>query len=97
MRLAHQWTLRFQINVPYLIIDMLSDRLSYDRLRATEDEMHMADLPPYPGTPRWVKVFGIIALVMVLLFVFLMFTRGPGGHGYGRHLPSRDAGGTHRP
>jgi len=48
----------------------------------------MADSPPYPGTPRWVKVFGIIALVVVLLFVFLMFTRGPGGHGPGRHTPS---------
>jgi hypothetical protein len=48
----------------------------------------MADLPPYPGTPRWVKVFAIIALVVVLLFVFLMFTRGPGGHGPGRHTGS---------
>jgi hypothetical protein len=49
----------------------------------------MADSSPYPGTPRWVKVFGIIALVVVLLFVFLMFTRGPGGHhGPGRHTPS---------
>ena len=57
----------------------------------------MADSPPYPGTPRWVKVFGIITLVVVLLFVFLMFTRGPGGHGPGRHVPSGDPGGTHRP
>lgn len=38
-----------------------------------------------PGTPRWVKVFGIIAVVVVLLFVILMLTRGPGGHGPGRH------------
>jgi hypothetical protein len=45
------------------------------------------DRPPYPGTPRWVKVFGIIAVVVVLLFVFLMFTRGPGGHGPGGHTP----------
>ncbi len=53
----------------------------------------MANRPPYPdtdndtgvgpdresttGTPRWVKVFGIIALVVVLLFVILMFG---GGH-----------------
>ena len=43
----------------------------------------MADLPPYPGTPRWVKVFGIIALALVLLFVILMLT----GHGPGRHTP----------
>ena len=31
----------------------------------------MADSPPYPGTPRWVKVFGIIFGVLVLLFVIL--------------------------
>ncbi len=46
----------------------------------------MADLPPYPDstgdidssvTPRWVKVFGIIALVVILLFVILMLA---GGH-----------------
>ena len=41
----------------------------------------MADVPPYPGTPRWVKVFGIIVLVVILLFVVLLLTRGPGGHG----------------
>jgi hypothetical protein len=37
------------------------------------------------GTPRWVKVFGIIALVVVLLVVLLLLTRGPGGHGPNRH------------
>ena len=37
----------------------------------------MADPPPDTGTPRWVEVFGIIALVVVLLFVILMFG---GGH-----------------
>jgi hypothetical protein len=51
----------------------------------------MADMPPYPnsngapdddpGTPRWVYVFGIIAIVLVLLFVILHLTgRGLGGH-----------------
>ena len=45
----------------------------------------MADLPPRPGTPRWVKVCGIIVIVVVLLFVILLFTRGPGGHGPGMH------------
>jgi hypothetical protein len=59
------------------------------------------------GTPRWVKVFGIIALVLVLLFVALLLTGRGGGHGPGRHAPSGDAGGhtpppasqkaTHRP
>jgi hypothetical protein len=41
-------------------------------------------------TPRWVKVFGIIAFLVILLFVVLMFTRGPGG----RHGPSRHFGDT---
>lgn len=52
----------------------------------------MADPLPYPGTPRWVKVFGIIALVLVLLVVIMMFIVG-GPHGPGRHIPSGDAGG----
>jgi hypothetical protein len=39
------------------------------------------------GTPRWVKVFGIIALIVVVAFIILMFIRGPGGHGPGRHMP----------
>lgn len=42
------------------------------------------------GTPRWVKVFGIITVVVVLLFLILMFTRGPGGRG---HTPFRHFGG----
>jgi len=66
----------------------------------------MADPPPYPdtgddtgsgpdrgstsSTPRWVKVFGVIALALVLLFVVLMLS---GGHGPGRHTLSGDAGG----
>jgi hypothetical protein len=58
----------------------------------------MPNLPPSPDTgddtgdgpdresvtttPRWVKVFGVIAFVVVLLFVIALFT---GGHGPGRH------------
>ena len=53
----------------------------------------MADLPPYPGTPRWVKVFGIIAIGLVLLVVILLLTGGPGRHGPGRHMGS--GGGQH--
>jgi hypothetical protein len=52
----------------------------------------MADLPPYPGTPRWVKAFGAIALVLVLLLLILVFTRGLGGHGPARHLPPSEDG-----
>ena len=60
--------------------------------------MHMAHRPPYPGTPRWVKVFGIIVIVVVLLFVVVLMVAGGGGeHGPGRHAPSGDAGGQAPP
>ena len=45
------------------------------------DGPDVADLDPAAGTPRWVKVFGLIALVLVVLFVVLLLT--------GRHGPSR--------
>ena len=51
----------------------------------------MTNRPPYPGTPRWVKVFGIIVIVVVLLVVAMMLIGGE--HGPGRHAPSGDAGG----
>ncbi len=51
----------------------------------------MAEPPPYPGTPRWVKVFGIIVVVVVLLVFAGMFIGGR--HGPSRHTPSGDAGG----
>jgi hypothetical protein len=56
----------------------------------------MANRPPYPGTPRWVKVFGIIVIVVVLLGVVIMLIGG-GEHGPGRHTPSGDAGGQIAP
>jgi hypothetical protein len=37
------------------------------------------------GTPRWVKVFGVVALVVLLLFVVLLLTGRGGDHGPGRH------------
>ena len=44
------------------------------------------------GTPRWVKVFGIIALALVLLFVILHLTgNSPGGHG--SHTTPTEPGG----
>jgi hypothetical protein len=46
----------------------------------------MADLPPYK-TPRWVKIAGIIALVLVLLVGIIMVTGIGGEHGPGRHIP----------
>ena len=47
----------------------------------------------YPGTPRWAKVFGIIALVLVLLVVVIMASGVGGDHGPGRHMPSGGVGG----
>lgn len=69
----------------------------------------MADPPPYPdtgvgpdrrsttSTPRWVKVFGIIALALVLLVGFIMLTGGGGGHGPSRHTPSGGGPGGQTP
>lgn len=65
----------------------------------------LADPPPYPdskgdtdrdtSTPRWVKVFGIIGLILVLLFVILLLTGRD--HGPGRHASFSDTGGTTPP
>jgi hypothetical protein len=49
----------------------------------------MADLPPY-RTPRWVKVSGIVVVVLVLLVGIMLFTGVGGTHGPGRHMPSGD-------
>jgi len=43
------------------------------------------------GTPRWVKMSGIVALVLILLVGVLLVTGG-GNHGPGRHTGSGDAG-----
>jgi hypothetical protein len=40
-----------------------------------------------PGTPRWVKIVGIVALIVALLIVVVMLVGGGGGHGPGRHAP----------
>ncbi len=78
-----------------------------------EEDTHMPDLSPYPdsypdagaesgggsttGPPRWVKVLGIIALVLVLLVGAVMLAGGGGGHGPGRHTSGGDTGGQRPP
>jgi hypothetical protein len=37
------------------------------------------------GAPRWVKVAGIVALVVALLVVVMFLIGGTGGHGPQRH------------
>ncbi len=75
----------------------------------TEEDMPVADRSTYPDsstdgdegpdqgsppkTPRWVKAFGVIVIVLVLLFVALHISGnspfgGPGGH----TPPSRTTG-----
>jgi uncharacterized cupredoxin-like copper-binding protein len=49
------------------------------------------------GTPGWVKVFGIIALVVVLLFVVLKFTGVGSDHGPSPQTSSGDVGGLTPP
>ena len=53
------------------------------------------------GTPRWVKVSGVIALVLIVLIGVVLVT-GRGDHGPGRHGPGGDGArsgdtGGHRP
>lgn len=45
---------------------------------ATADpgSFEVQDIPPYPGTPRWVKLFGAIVAAVAVAFVFLRFTIG---------------------
>lgn len=57
----------------------------------------MADMPSYPSAPRWVKVLGTIAIVLILLFVVLKVTGIGGAHGPGRHMPSGHAHGDAPP
>ena len=52
---------------------------------ANRDSGIEPDGEPTTGTPRWVKVAGIIALVVVVLVLILLLTGGPGRHGPGRH------------
>ena len=40
---------------------------------------------PASGVPRWVKIFALIAMVLIVLFVLLQVATG-GKHGPGRHL-----------
>ena len=53
------------------------------------------DLPA--GIPRWVKVFGVMAVILVLLVVVVIFTGIGGPHGPGRHLRSVGLGDYWKP
>ena len=44
------------------------------------------------GAPRWVKVFGVIAVVLLVLLAIMLLSGG--NHGPGRHLGSSGLGTT---
>ena len=50
----------------------------------------MPDLPPYPGAPRWAKLSGVVAIIVILLIAILIFTGIGGPHGPARHLSSAE-------
>jgi hypothetical protein len=58
----------------------------------------MADAPREPTrtTPRWVKVFVIVTIIVVVLGVVIFLVSG-GQHGPGRHLPGGGSGETPPP
>lgn len=49
------------------------------------------DAPQHPGTPRWITVFGVIAVALFLLVLYNVLAGG--GHGPSRHAPAGAAGG----
>jgi hypothetical protein len=49
------------------------------------DGGHPLDGPNSAGVPRWVKVFGLVLAVLVVLAALVMLLSG-GAHGPGRHL-----------
>jgi hypothetical protein len=53
-----------------------------------EEDRKMSNRELPPSTPRWVKVFFIIAIVLILLFVIMKITGIGGDHGPGRHFSS---------
>ena len=56
---------------------------------AVDDAGGGSDRGARAGTPRWVKVLGVIALVLVVLVVVMLVTGGR-THGPGRHAGSDD-------
>jgi len=76
--------------------DQLEDRETTEEMHRTDANRDPALGPDRraststpPGTPRWVKVFGIIFIILVLLIVILHLTGlSFGGHGGGHTLPA---------
>ena len=63
--------------------DLASDSDSDSMSEILNDTSGARDQGSTSPTPRWVKVFWIVIVVLVLLFVALHLT----GHGFGGHTP----------
>lgn len=50
------------------------------------------DRGEFQGMPRWVKVAGLIVVLLAVLVVVLLVLGGPGGHGPGRHGSASGSG-----
>ena len=59
--------------------------------QGTDDRSGGAESPP--GAPRWVKVAGLIVLVVAVVLVVVMLAVG-GEHGPGRHTGAESAAAT---
>ena len=46
----------------------------------------------FQGMPRWVKVSGIVVVLLAVLVAVLLVLGGPGGHGPGRHALAPGSG-----
>jgi hypothetical protein len=49
----------------------------------------MADQTPHPGMPRWVKILGIVAIIVVAHLVVVRFVLG-GASLHSGHRPSAE-------
>jgi len=59
------------------------------RIARADKNDHVPDPPRYPGVPRWVKTFGIVAGLLILLLIILLHAGGGPRH----DNQSSDAGG----
>lgn len=48
-----------------------------------------------PRIPRWVKVIGIIAVILIQLILIAFITGLGGSHGPSRHIPASESSGTY--
>lgn len=63
------------------------------RVDSGDDPADLRDPERDRGMPRWVKILGIVALLVIVAAVVIMAV-GSGNHGPGRHMPSGERGTT---